>query len=84
MKSSEMRFWTKEIILGLEKSVDKLAEDMKENTASRRKEELGTYDASVLKMKEKMEEETKSGPVNEQGWTDKRKYKRFEMLILMT
>ncbi|KAA0041288.1 retrotransposon protein [Cucumis melo var. makuwa] len=75
MKSSEMRFWTKEIILGLEKSVDKLAEDMKENTASRRKEELGTYDASVLKMKEKMEEETKSGPVNEQGWTDKRKYK---------
>lgn len=41
----------KEIILGLKNSVDQLVDDMKENTASWRKEESGTSDASVLKMK---------------------------------
>lgn len=45
----------KEIILRLTKSVERLVEEVKENSASRRKEESSTSNGSVLKMKGKMD-----------------------------
>lgn len=60
--------------------MDQLAKDMKENTVSRRKEESGTSNVTVLKMKGKMED-MEVGSTVEHGTIDKSKYKMLEMPI---
>lgn len=52
--------------------------DLKENTASRKKEESGTFDTSMLKMKRKLDE-SEAGTTIETGSVDKSKHKKLEM-----
>lgn len=47
----------KEMILALKMSVDRLTDEMKENSSSKRKEESGTSDGSDYNMKGKIEVE---------------------------
>ena len=70
----------KELILGLTKSVEKLSEDVKESSMSKRQEESCGSDGSGLKMKGKMEEANMmSGFMG--GVLDRNKYKKLEMPI---
>lgn len=69
----------KKILLGLNKGVERLAEEVKENSASRRKEESGTSDGLVLKMGKL--EETDVTMTLGQGMTDKSNYKKLKILV---
>ncbi|KAA0051854.1 uncharacterized protein E6C27_scaffold60G002860 [Cucumis melo var. makuwa] len=70
----------KEMILALKMSVERLTDEMKENSNSKRREELGTSDGSSYMMKGKVEEvEATTTPSG--GSFDKSKYKKLEMSI---
>ena len=69
----------KKILLGLNKGVERLAEEVEENIASRRKEKSGTSDGLVLKMG-KLEEIDVTMTLG-QGMTDKSNYKKLKILV---
>ena len=46
----------KEMMLEMKKSMDRMAEEMRESNSYKKREESGTFDGSVLKLKGKMEE----------------------------
>uniref|UniRef100_A0A9I9D990 Uncharacterized protein n=2 Tax=Cucumis melo TaxID=3656 RepID=A0A9I9D990_CUCME len=56
----------KDLVLGLSKSVESLAEELRENIVSRRREESGKSEGSVLKMNRKMEEDR--GTIEKGTW----------------
>ena len=72
----------KEMMLEMKKSMDQLAEEMRENHNYRKREESGTSDDSVMKLKRKMEEfdDTNEGT---QGTVDRSKYKKLEMPMFL-
>lgn len=70
----------KEIILGLMKSVERLVEEVTENSASRHKEESGRSNGSMLKMKGKTDGIDLTMGMGH-GTTDKSKYKKLEMKL---
>lgn len=68
----------KEMMLEMKKSLNRMAEEMRESHSYKRREESGTSDGSIMKLKGKMEEmETTTGGniVN----VDRSKYKKLEM-----
>lgn len=70
----------KEMILALKMSTERLAEEMKENSSSRRKEKSSTSDGTNYKMKRKMEDvKAMNNPGG--GLNGRSKYKLVEMLI---
>ncbi|KAA0063363.1 retrotransposon protein [Cucumis melo var. makuwa] len=54
----------KEMMLEMKKSMDRLADELRENQSYKKKEESGTSNESIMKMKGKMEETDITGEVN--------------------
>ena len=71
----------KEMMLEMKKSMDRLADELRENQ-SYKKEESGTSDGSIMKMKGKMEETDITGEVNTH-LVDRSKYKKLEMSMFL-
>ena len=70
----------KEMILETKKSMERLADEMKENSSYKRRDESGTSDGSVMKLKGKWEEADNPGE-NNVVTVDRSKYKKLEMPI---
>ena len=70
----------KEMILEMKKSMDRLTDEMKENSSYKRRDESGTSDGSVMKLKGKWEEADNPGE-NNVVTVDRSKYKKLEMPI---
>ncbi|TYK16028.1 uncharacterized protein E5676_scaffold32G00230 [Cucumis melo var. makuwa] len=72
----------KEMMLEMKKSMDRLADELRENQSYKKKEESGTSDGSIMKMKGKMEETDITGEVNTH-LVDRSKYKKLEMPMFL-
>ncbi|KAA0062473.1 uncharacterized protein E5676_scaffold325G00980 [Cucumis melo var. makuwa] len=72
----------KEMMLEMKKSMDRPADELRENQSYKKKEESGTSDGSIMKMKGKMEEMDVTTEVNT-TMVDRSKYKKLEMPMFL-
>ena len=70
------------MMLEMKKSMDRMAEEMRESNSYKKREESGTFDGSVLKLKGKMEE-TQATTEGNNATVDQRKYKKWEMPMFL-
>ena len=72
----------KEMLLEMKKSMERMAQDLRESHSYKRREEFGTPDGSVMKLKGKAEE---TDTINEGNLTmvNRSKYKKLEMPMFL-
>ncbi|TYK26819.1 putative membrane-bound O-acyltransferase C24H6.01c isoform X5 [Cucumis melo var. makuwa] len=72
----------KEMMREMKKTMERLAEEMRESQYYKKKEESGTFDGFVMKLKGKMEELDVTAEVNT-NTVDRSKYKKLEMPMFL-
>ena len=72
----------KEMLLEIKKTMDRMAEELRENNSYKRKDESGTSDGSIMILKGKIEETEVTTEMNGNN-TDRSKYKKLEMSMFL-
>ena len=72
----------KEMLLEIKKTMDRMAEELRENNSYKRKDESGTSDGSIMILKGKIEETEVTTEMNGNN-TDRSKYKKLEMPMFL-
>lgn len=72
----------KEMLLEMKKTMDRMAEELRENNSYKKKDESGTSDGSIMRLKGKVEEIEVTTEMNLNN-TDRSKYKKLEMPMFL-